>query len=97
MRYTFEYENEFQAQLFINNLTSSNFTNSSFNEAYLDLFLRKNYQLLIIDYVSDLVYLLDIFLIQTRMKYLNEGIWTSDFKLTFLNYIKSYKFLVNKH
>lgn len=49
---------------------------------------------LIADYVCDLVYLIDIFLVQTRIKFIRDGLWVIDLKSTAKNYIKSYKFYV---
>ncbi|KAJ8950516.1 hypothetical protein NQ318_015260 [Aromia moschata] len=43
------------------------------------------------DYLADFIYLVDMVLIQPRVKYLNEGFWVTDVKLLRNNYIK------NKH
>ncbi|XP_060517938.1 cyclic nucleotide-gated cation channel beta-1 isoform X2 [Cylas formicarius] len=43
------------------------------------------------DYVADIIYILDIIIVQPRIKYLNEGFWVSDAKLLRQNYVK------NKH
>jgi hypothetical protein len=46
------------------------------------------------DYLSDIFYLVDIFLIQTRIKFLKDGLWVSDLSSTSMNYFKSPKFKV---
>ncbi|XP_076270156.1 cyclic nucleotide-gated ion channel subunit B isoform X1 [Rhynchophorus ferrugineus] len=43
------------------------------------------------DYICDLIYVMDIMLVQPRVKYLNEGFWVTDKKALRQNYIK------NKH
>ena len=48
---------------------------------------------MITDYVCDVLYLIDIFLVQTRIKFLSEGLWQLDIKLTALNYFKSWTFV----
>ncbi|XP_023313009.1 cyclic nucleotide-gated cation channel beta-1 [Anoplophora glabripennis] len=40
------------------------------------------------DYLADLVYLIDMVLVQPRVKYVNEGFWVTDIKLLRQNYIK---------
>jgi hypothetical protein len=47
------------------------------------------------DYASDLIYLIDIFLIQTRIKFIKEGLWVNDLKSTALNYFQGTKFKVS--
>ncbi|XP_066251171.1 cyclic nucleotide-gated channel beta-3 isoform X3 [Euwallacea similis] len=44
-----------------------------------------------IDYISDLIYVIDMLLIQPRVKYLHEGFWVTEKTLLIQNYIK------NKH
>ncbi|CAH0558268.1 unnamed protein product [Brassicogethes aeneus] len=43
------------------------------------------------DYIGDFVYVVDMILIQPRVKYLHEGFWVTDVKLLSRNYVK------NKH
>lgn len=40
------------------------------------------------DYVADIVYVMDVFLVQPRIKYLSEGFWVSDMFQTRQNYFK---------
>lgn len=47
------------------------------------------------DYLFDFVFLLDMFAVQTRIMFLNEGLWVSQLKQTSLNYYKSNKFIVS--
>ncbi|XP_044267499.1 cyclic nucleotide-gated cation channel beta-1 [Tribolium madens] len=44
------------------------------------------------DYLADFVYLLDMILIQPRVKYLNEGFWVTDMAQLRYNYIKKKAF-----
>ncbi|EFA04022.1 cyclic nucleotide-gated cation channel beta-1 [Tribolium castaneum] len=44
------------------------------------------------DYLADFVYLLDMILIQPRVKYLNEGFWVTDMAQLRYNYIKKRAF-----
>lgn len=46
------------------------------------------------DYFSDAVYIMDVFLIQTRILYVSEGFTVSDYRLTRQNYIKKINFKV---
>lgn len=46
------------------------------------------------DYIADFVYLLDMILIQPRVKYLNEGFWVTDMAQLRHNYIKKKAFKV---
>ena len=50
---------------------------------------------LFFDYLSDFVSLVDMLLVQTRIKYLKEGSWVSDLKSTALNYFRSWKFKID--
>ncbi|XP_042878968.1 cyclic nucleotide-gated cation channel beta-3-like [Penaeus japonicus] len=47
---------------------------------------------MIADYTADLIYVLDIVLFQSRIKYLDNGFWVSSNKLMRTHYIKSIKF-----
>ena len=89
------------------NLTDFNFTlkNSTLNNnstlfirnkvaSFFIAIIKKRLYWFMFDYLSDLIYLVDIFLIQTRIKFLKEGLWISDLKSTSLNYFKSWKFYV---
>lgn len=40
------------------------------------------------DYIADVVYVLDVFLVQPRIMYLSEGFWITDIQLTRQNYFK---------
>ena len=46
------------------------------------------------DYIADFVYLIDIFAIKTRIKFIKNGLWVSDYKSMALNHVKSLNFLV---
>lgn len=46
------------------------------------------------DYICDFVYVVDVFLIQPRIMYLNEGFWITDMNLTRQNYYKKKHFKV---
>lgn len=48
------------------------------------------------DYICDLVYVMDVFLIQPRIMYLSEGFWISDMNLTRQNYYKKKHFKVRR-
>jgi hypothetical protein len=50
---------------------------------------------LILDYVADIIYLVDMLSIKIRVKYLENGLFVTDKKLMFLNYIKSKTFFVS--
>jgi hypothetical protein len=59
---------------------------------FLDNIIAKRYYWIIIDHLADFVYLVDIFLVQTRIRFVREGLWICDFKSTSLNYMNSLKF-----
>lgn len=46
------------------------------------------------DYLADLIYLIDVFVVQPRIMYLHEGFWIKEIALTRQNYVqkKSFKF-----
>ncbi|CAF4447828.1 unnamed protein product [Rotaria socialis] len=48
---------------------------------------------MLIDYLSDVLYLIDIFFVQTRIKYLENGLWIKNFRLTAMKYFHSLPFL----
>ncbi|CAF0757793.1 unnamed protein product [Rotaria sp. Silwood1] len=48
---------------------------------------------MLIDYLCDVLYLIDIFFVQTRIKYLENGLWTTAFRLTAMKYFHSLRFV----
>ncbi|CAF5204933.1 unnamed protein product, partial [Rotaria magnacalcarata] len=48
---------------------------------------------MLIDYLCDVLYLIDIFFVQTRIKYLENGLWIKNFRLTAMKYFHSLPFL----
>jgi len=74
--------------------SSGNETNINYF-SLLNLVLDRGYFWFLFDYLADLVFLIDIFLVQTRMKFLSEGLWVNDFKLTSCHYFKSKWFIVS--
>ena len=59
-------------------------------------FYRNKYWM-IADYVADVIYLIDIFVIKTRLRFVKDGLWVSDLKSTFLHYYKSPNFFVSNN
>lgn len=47
------------------------------------------------DYLADLIYLVDMVLVQPRVKYVSEGFWVTDIKLLRQNYIRHKHFKVS--
>lgn len=47
------------------------------------------------DYLADLIYIVDIALIQPRIMFLEEGFWRTDFQATRQNYMKKCRFKVS--
>jgi hypothetical protein len=70
-------------------VSAQNYENTSLNSVY------RNIYWIICDYLADIVYLVDMVLIQTRIKFVKEGLWVSDIKATALNYFKSSNIIVN--
>ncbi len=87
---TFDFDTDYDIE-------AGNFSNdsSSNNETIKDFVMNKSIYWFIFDYLSDLIYLIDIFLVQTRVKFLNDGIWVSDLQSTAFNYFKSNKFKID--
>jgi hypothetical protein len=89
----------------LTNLTNVNSTLSYFSSNQTDTGVKRNcewrfrvsalFLWMVADYTSDVIYLVDIFLVQTRIKFLKEGLWQSDIQLTAVNYFKSWKFIVS--
>ncbi|CAF0899419.1 unnamed protein product [Adineta ricciae] len=48
---------------------------------------------LIIDYSCDVLYLIDTCFVQTRIKYLENGLWVTSFRLTAIRYFHSVRFI----
>lgn len=46
------------------------------------------------DYLADFIYVIDMVVVQPRVRYLNEGFWVTDLKLLRHNYIKNKHFKV---
>ena len=97
--------NNFSNFIVFNNFT--NYTNlietldeSTFltkSKSIFEIFIRKKLYWFLFDYTSDLIYLIDMFLIQTRIKFIKEGLWVNDLKSTTLNYFASSKFIVKRN
>lgn len=47
---------------------------------------------MIVDYIADFVYLIDVLFIKHRTKYLHEGFWVKDIRLTQKNYMRKLQF-----
>lgn len=77
-------------------LRVTNFTEKLDKIKWMVVWLRENRFAvwLICDLVADFIYLVDIFLVQTRIKFIREGLWVIDVKSTALKYLKSPKFIV---
>lgn len=108
IRYSFEYDKDLVSDNVTHSneadkwQNQSNFTDSDLNFSYPYPEIVKNklrmdvkFYWFLADYISDIVYLIDIFIVQTRIKFIKEGLWVTDIKLTALNYFKSYKFVVS--
>ena len=97
IRFTFEpakshEDDDEKVDIFNGSSNASNATLVILNEEkFFENVPKNNYQWHYVDYVSDLIYLIDMLLIQTRIKFLNDGLWVSTFKETALNYFKSKK------
>ena len=86
------YENKnLSNQTKFDNLNSTNQKNVLENKAEI------TYVWFLFDYLFDLVFIIDMFVIQARIKFLNEGIWVSELKQTSLFYFKSNRFIVNSN
>lgn len=46
------------------------------------------------DYIADFIYIVDMIIIQPRVKYLNEGFWVTERRSLRMNYIKNKHFKV---
>ena len=80
---------------FLNNETSK--VSFGYGESNLRMILIDgNYLWFLFDYLADLMFLIDIFLVQTRMKFLSEGLWVFEFRQTSCQYFKSSQFIVRK-
>jgi len=102
LRYSFDID--FEEDLDNNSYLTMNRVvfNETSNETYLieesiitevhDFYRNKYWK--IADYVADIIYLIDILLIKTRLRFVKEGLWVSDLKSTFLHYYKSPNFFV---
>jgi len=93
---TFDFDTDYNVineENISNSSSSSNNNKSSIDE--IGFVMNESFYWYIFDYLSDLIYLVDIFLVQTRIKFLNDGIWVYDLKSTALNYFKSNKFKID--
>ncbi len=78
------------------NGTSDSTENGTIKSVYLQSSaLEQSKYLFYFDYVADFVFLIDIFLVQTRIKFLREGLWLYDFRETSCYYFKSKWFIVS--
>ena len=50
----------------------------------------------LIDYLADVIYLIDIFMVKIRLKFIKNGLWVTDYKSMAFNYFKSFNFLVTR-
>lgn len=77
-------------------LSAANLTGKLESIKYMIEWFRQNRVAfwLMCDLCADLVYLIDIFLVQTRIKFIREGLWVLETKSTALKYMKSPKFIV---
>jgi hypothetical protein len=96
LRFAFEYdlfEMDVQQQ---QNSTTKNLKNETNSETIVnDPYSTIRMWWSLIEYVCDLLYLVDIFLVQTRIKFLREGLWVNDLNETIKNYLKSWKFSID--
>ena len=84
-----EYNDQIFSSLTLNKTKESNRT------ILMSGYMRdENFYWFLLDYLTDFIYLIDTFFIQTRLKFLNDGLWISDLKSTALKYFKSPKFTV---
>ena len=90
--------NSFDLNTYFDSFINSSNKSLEYKEHELSLYEKRDdlpsIFIFIADFISDLVYLLDIFFIQMRIKFLKDGLWISDLKSTRMNYIKSLKFKV---
>jgi hypothetical protein len=99
------------SHLFVSNISNNHTSNNSVNFSdktvarisiidylkyiLMTYFIEGKLYWFLFDYTSDLIYLIDIFLIQTRIKFIKEGLWVNDLKSTALNYFQGSKFKVS--
>lgn len=105
VRLTFDFntssdeEMDFSNENAVENSSNETISNATLIEEKFDFFAHysknRNFYWFLLDYSADLIYLIDIFFVKTRLKFLSEGLWVSDLKLTALNYFKSSKFFVS--
>jgi hypothetical protein len=76
------------------NNTSNFSSNRTESSCKLNFRASRVFLWMLADYLCDVVYFIDIFLVQTRIKFLKEGLWQSDIHSTSANYFKSWKFVV---
>ena len=96
IRYAFEYDKGYGPD-FSNRSEITKQTNVTNRKmASLEKFFESDKKLLwlIADYICDLIYLIDIFLIQTRIKFIRDGMWVQDINSTSKKYFNSIKFIV---
>lgn len=86
------------------NQSNSNINGNTTNNNSIDsnnmIINDKNYYTydtyyIILDYVADLVYLADILAVKLRIKFIQNGLWVTDYKLMAKNYVKSFNCVVN--
>jgi hypothetical protein len=95
IRFSFNYDNENYENSTAFALNSlENVTNDTNPGFWKNLRVSKRFYWSLTDYFCDIVYVADMFLVQTRIKYLEEGLWQSDIKSTSISYFKSWKFIV---
>ena len=68
---------------FENQITNSSQHNSSQLISEYSVYWR------LIDYMADIIYLIDIFAVKIRLKYLENGLWVTNRKMMALKYFKS--------
>lgn len=103
LRYSFGFDNNPEGFVFdldvINNsslLSYKNHTNAIEYLTSIVVWFRRHRAILwfACDLCADLIYLVDIFLVQSRIKFIREGLWVIDKKSMAINYVKSAKFYV---
>jgi hypothetical protein len=80
---------------YFNSTTMQFRSNATLSNCTLHVRASRAFLWMLSDYLCDVLYLIDIFLVQTRIRFLKEGLWQSDIHLTSMNYFKSWKFVVS--
>ncbi len=89
------YNNQTLMRFNESNLNSTRIVQDGVYGIILKYFIRHEYYWYLLDYCSDVIYLVDIFLVQTRKKFLSEGLWIEDFEQTRMAYFKTWRFILD--